>query len=105
MKSQRGDVPVFRDGDVLVCKPKLVNNIKIAVADPCLSGRQPDFTSDDFCHLLYVLTDCRITGAVEQLLRVKSRAEMDREFSNPWSDSITPLFNDKNFQPALEAVL
>lgn len=98
------NVPVFRYGEVFVGKLKLVNNIEMAVAGPRFSARQPDFTNQDFFRFLHMLADCRITSPVQQLMHVKSREELDREFSDPWSDLITTLFNDENFQPARMAV-
>lgn len=80
---QRGDIPVFRDGEVLVGKPKFAKNIEATVPELDVSARKPYFTSDNFCSVFHFLAYCKLTGSIRHLMQAKSREVLDRELANP----------------------
>jgi hypothetical protein len=63
--------------------------------------RTPAFTANEFVRLIHVLSYPRMTNALAQIMKPRSRADLDREAGSidPWSLSIAPLFNDANFLP------
>ena len=61
--------------------------------------REPDFESSDFCRLLHVLNDARMTRTRSMLMEPRTRADLDAESVDVWTDHIAPLFNDATFEP------
>jgi len=98
---QRGDVPVFENGEVVPGLPTLQNERNEAPT----TTREPEFTGGEYCRLLHVLADSRMTTARAQLMEPRTRPELDGEPIDPWTDNIAPLFNDTTFQPRAVSVL
>ena len=59
--------------------------------------REPDFETIKFCYPLHVLNDTRMTIPRSMLMAPRTRAELDSEPVEVWTDSIAPLFNDALF--------
>jgi hypothetical protein len=62
---------------------------------------EPRGTANEFVRLIHLLSDPRMTNALPQIMKPRSRADLDREAGliDPWSLSIAPLFNYANFIP------
>jgi len=100
----RGDIPIFDNGDVLVREPVIEQELPETVDANLRAGaqpptREPDFGASEFCCILHVLADTRITAARAQLMEPRTREELDGEPCEPWTDNIAPLFNDVSFKP------
>ena len=89
----RGDVPVFIKSEIIVGKPDICQDQVVC------RTREPDFEASEYCRLLHVLADPRMTTARAQLMESRTRDELDSGNIDPWSDSISSLFNDVDFTP------
>lgn len=54
---------------------------------------------------MHVLGDTRMTTVRSQLIEPHARSELDSEPLDPWTGSITPLFNGETFCPAAVSTL
>lgn len=93
------DVPIFNGkrlkSDFLYRIPIKTLN----VSGEAFNAREPGFEASEYCRLLHVLPDARMTTARTQLTIPKSREELDTEHVDPWTDHIAPIFNDSMFKP------
>lgn len=92
-----GDVPRFNsDGGIVLASSET------PYADQPI--RQPPFQASEYCRLLHIFKDSRMTSVVEQIRRQFTRQELDAERGDPWTDQIAPLFNDLSFKSQKVAV-
>eukprot|EP00177_Eucheuma_denticulatum_P005710 GFKZ01010406.1.p1 GENE.GFKZ01010406.1~~GFKZ01010406.1.p1 ORF type:complete len:471 (+),score=76.14 GFKZ01010406.1:658-2070(+) len=89
----KGDCPVYDHGEIMVGEPELAN------AQVNTVTREPKFEASEYCRLLHVLADPRMTSARGLLMKPKPKKELDPSYTDPWTEHIAPLFNDQGFRP------
>ena len=87
-----GDVPVFDRYEIKVNEPATDRTVNTP-------SREPEFEASEYCKLLHTLGNARLTSTRSQLMKPKTRDELDREPVDPWTDAIALLFNDVLFRP------
>lgn len=94
----RGDLPSIQDGNIVVNVPNLSETqppICVSVDVTSL-----DFEAVEYCRLLHIPSDTRMTSAQQLLMECLDREQLDTEQVDPWSEQTTPLNNNSSFTPA-----
>eukprot|EP00177_Eucheuma_denticulatum_P002902 GFKZ01005218.1.p1 GENE.GFKZ01005218.1~~GFKZ01005218.1.p1 ORF type:complete len:238 (-),score=14.12 GFKZ01005218.1:831-1544(-) len=101
---QRGGKPVFNDqGTIREGEPTIVDGVNSSTV--LVTKCEPNFQASEYCRILHVLADARMTRARTQLMEPRTRAELDTEAVNPWTDHIDLQFNDESFTPVPSTIL
>lgn len=86
---------VFREAEVLICIPPLVLLRKNGGA----RKREADFEESQFRRFLHLLNDSPMTMKQPRLMERSTRANLDSEPVEVWSENIAILFDDEPFEP------
>ena len=96
----RGDIPVLEDENVLFSLPILREYRE----QDGKRQREPDFEASEFCRLLHVMNDSRMTTTRSMLMEPRTLAQLDSEPVDVWIDSIAPfsMMLRSNLQPFVD---
>lgn len=88
----RGDRPSFHGSNIRIGLPTVLVNGGTFIPERFV--RRPDFEAVEFCCILHVSADSRMTLARAQLMKPRTRNELGSDLIGPWTDHIAMLFND-----------
>lgn len=96
-----GDVPIFQNGEVVIGMPLIESRSDpIRTSEASSAQIAAPFQADEYCRLMHVISDPRMTSARQLLTTPRSREQLENPV-DPWSDHIINLFNDPEFKPTL----